>query len=295
VRALTITDLPLDILRIIFNDFQEDAVTEGWAWHRRVCWMHHNSQKSHRRRRAIRKLRLVSRLFCELASPLLFPILHLQLSQSSLDLANNITSSPAIAAGVRGVRVSLRYRPKEHADDIARYQDSRLRMLEEQARAAEYQCEPYEWGGAEDEDSEAAGLRRALDNFYQMREEWAAYVAVGRVQAAEGPLPEYQDRLRQGHAEFCRLHREQRRLLRDAAFANSLAAAVARMPNASSFAIDDAPGRDSDYDDISLLIDTEKLSQSMSAPLSWREIEDDSTEAAEAGRPTAGLECVRLL
>jgi hypothetical protein len=293
VRPLTINDLPLDILRIIFNHFHENTLTEGWRSHRRVSWAHHDPQKSHRRRRwTIRKLRLVSRLFCELASPLLFPILHLQLSQSSLDLANNIASSPLIAAGVWGVRVSLRYRPKQHAKDIARYHDSRLLMLEKQAREVEHQCKNY-WSG-DVENPEAAERQRTLDSFHRMREEWAEYVEVSREQgqAAEGPLSEYQDMLRQGHAEFGRLHREQRRLLKDADFANSLAVAVARMPHAGSFAIDDRLGRNSDYDDTSLLTDTERLSQFMSAPLSWLEIEDESTEAR---RPTAGLECVRLL
>lgn len=60
---------------------------------------------------AIQNLRLVCRTFCNLASPLLCPYLYLEISYESIDRAKGLLKNPRIACGLRGIRLSLAYRP----------------------------------------------------------------------------------------------------------------------------------------------------------------------------------------
>ncbi|KAK4155998.1 hypothetical protein C8A00DRAFT_13005 [Chaetomidium leptoderma] len=262
LRPLNIADLPLEILRIIFNDFEDDAVTESWRRHR-VSWDWYMLNDTRERQREIR--------------------------------------SPAIAAGVRGIEVSLAYRPKEYADSIDVFKAARLDVLSQQRNYCEYLCDGASWGPlvpADDEeedehpDGRAAELRNALIKYGRLARHWDKYVdAIHRGETA-GEQPsgcKYQEVLRLGYAEYCRLHQEQRRLLRDATFANALASSVARMPNARSFVFVDKWDPDTEYEDQPLLHDADMLSRFMSAPLKWPEIEDDREQ------PARELECARLL
>ncbi|KAL2126313.1 hypothetical protein VTI74DRAFT_1205 [Chaetomium olivicolor] len=294
LRSFKITDLPLDILRIIFSHFQDDAITEGRDRGHAVVWYRYHAGSTEKRR-TVRSLRLVSLLFCELAIPLLFPILQVQLSQSSLDLAEKIANNPAIAAGVRGIRVSLAYRPKEIADDITRYLNMRLTLLQDEGGCYEFQYEPYlYWGLDHSEDGEdGAGVARlcqALDTCHLLREEWQKYMtAVGCGETPEEPLHEQQERFQEG---FCRLQREQYRLLQEATFATALATAVARMPNARSLTFVDEPGPHVDFGNASLLADLDMIPVYLPPALTWQEFEDENEEAEG---PAAGLECARVL
>jgi hypothetical protein len=290
LRPLKVTDLPLEVLRIVFNHFQEDAITESRVWHRSIKWQLYHPQQSRKRLETILKTRLVCRLFCELATPLLFPILHIQLNQASLDFVDRISKIPAMAASVQGIRLSLGYRPKDFADSLAQYKEMRLATLMGNARHIRSQYARHYSEG--DTRTEAVAMRQALDNADNMRREWGEYVdAVGLGEVVpEESLSEYQKVLRHGHAEFRGLHEEQDQLLRDRLFADSLASAVARMPNARSFAFLHEPGPDADIDDVTLLTNNEFLSRFMSSPLEWREIEQGSREVQPAE-----LECARLM
>lgn len=111
---LNITDLPLDILRLIFDAFGEPATgRRGYA----VSWSRYNAVTTIERRKTIGNARLTCRLFWQHASPLMFPVLRLQVTQSSLDLADRISRSPLIASGVRGILISLASWPKQLADE----------------------------------------------------------------------------------------------------------------------------------------------------------------------------------
>ncbi len=128
-QPLKVTDLPLDILRLIFDRFQEPA--RGHPDHA-VLWSEYNTAATCERRKTIASLRLTCRIFSQLASPLMFPVLRLQVTQFSLDLANNISRSPLLASGVRGILLSLAVWPKQLADDktrFARFSVDRLMKL----------------------------------------------------------------------------------------------------------------------------------------------------------------------
>jgi hypothetical protein len=233
----------------------------------------------------------------------MYPILRVQLSQASLEFVDKISNSPAIAAGVRGIRISLGYRPSEYADSIARYTNVRLAYLKEREERYAYEYDPYyeDYEEEDEEDSEderQEAVREALRNFGRLEAEWDAYVdAVSHGEVASGctctPCKE-QEILRTGHAEFRRLSEEQNRLLQGGTFASSLASAVSRMPNARSFNfVDDWNPNGTCHGDMDLFNDVEVLSRFMTAPLTWHEIEIQNQK--EIGEVPVKLECARLL
>ncbi len=290
LRPLKIIDLPLEILHLIFDNFQHDAITEAARSDLRVDLSYYSVGEEERRRRTVQRLRLVCRRFCELATPLLFPILRVQLSQASLDFAHKVSKNPGMAAGVRGIRIWLGYRPKAYADSIARYTDVRLgplKGLERRCRREYKQYERRDYNGEseneveeeEEEGQAAAKLRQLLEECRRLRRAWSEYVD-WRVHLGEAT-----EILIKGYAEFRRLHQEQRRLLGGGNFAHSLASAVARMPNACLIAFVE---NWSDNEE-PVLGNPEALSQFMSSPLSWRQIENDR------GDLDVDLDCARIL
>ncbi|KAK4035099.1 hypothetical protein C8A01DRAFT_18179 [Parachaetomium inaequale] len=245
LRSLKITDLPLEILRIIFDQFQDHTVANSGMWCR----------------------------------------------DASLNLAEMISKSPAIAAGVRGIHISLAYRPKQHANSLFRYMHTRLAALQKHERYFNYEIAPHRYRGPEEEEEEderTKAMRQALDNCRRLRDEWREYLrAVFRGGTPNEPLSKYQEILQRGHAEFRRLHQEQWQLLQNGTFSNTLASIVARMPNARSFIFVDEFDPDAGYDEDICLSSTEMLSRFMPTPLSWQEAEDGRGEA-----DGAELQCV---
>ncbi len=132
----------------MFREFEnEDDQHHVREWEPRVRWASWGDMRWEQTRlRTLGTLRLVCRLFADLVAPLLFPVLSIDVSQASLDLAAAISKNPAIAAGVRGVRVYLGRRPREYADSIARFRDVRLAAVKEMGRYFESELEFYDWG-----------------------------------------------------------------------------------------------------------------------------------------------------
>jgi hypothetical protein len=116
---VTFLNLPTDILREILDYFQ---FVDGDG-KKISCKDHHQllTKESKARRQAMQRVRLVCRSLCQLASPLLCPVLRVGLSYRSLDAVRHLSQNPFIAAGVRGIVVSLDYRPQELATDLTRY------------------------------------------------------------------------------------------------------------------------------------------------------------------------------
>jgi hypothetical protein len=303
LRPLKVTSLPSDVLRIVFSDFQEDFVANAGRLLRNVDWHgYFRLEESRRRRQTVCNLRLVCRLFRDLASPLMYPMLRVQLSQSFLDFVDKISKIPAIASGVRGIRISLGYRPRAYADNIARYTNVRLAYLKEREQRYAYEHDPYYTEDLDDdderdsEDERQLELRQALKNYAQLEAEWNAYVdAVSRGEVKpDCQLSEEQEILRTGYAEFRRLSEEQHRLLQDGTFATALASAVARMPNARSFNfVDDWDPNGTTHGGTDLFNDVGVLSKFLAAPLTWHEIEIQNQK--ENDEVPVRLECARLL
>ncbi|KAK3305930.1 uncharacterized protein B0T15DRAFT_396829, partial [Chaetomium strumarium] len=221
LQPITIVDLPLDILRIIFNEFHYDRVFSD--------------------------------------------------SRSSLDIADVICQRPHIACGVHGIQVCLAYRPKEYADSLVRYTTSRLTNLSLYVRLRYDLCAVD--GG------DTSLLQEEADSWLKLSADWEDYCREfdgggASREVPEGYLTPYREMLRQGYAEFRRLHEEQRRLLSDGSFANALAAAIAQLPNAHCLSFVDDVERHADLEG-SLLNDAGRFSRMMQAQPQWREIDDD--------------------
>ena len=301
LRPLKIADLPPELLHMAFRYLQ--APKEIPICHTIAGQYAHDGSS----RQDVRNARLVCRLFRDLATPLLFSVLCLQLSQSSLDVLDRISRIPAMATGVRVVRLSLAYRPREYADNISHYMHARFSGLGRHRVHVETQLKSPPTSSTRDgEASEApnpAELQQALKNHTILQEQWASYVStvelrlrtVGLRRSARNlkPPSEYQQILQNGHDEFRRLREEQLRLLRDGSFANDLASAISRMPNARSFNFlyEETDETVNPAYSASLLNNAEILSRFMARPLSQEELEFGS----DGVRGSPELESASLL
>ncbi len=284
IRRLKVTDLPLEILRLIFDNFQGQAVKNG---DRVVDWAIYRQPESLDGPQTVRNARLVSRLFCELATPLMFPVLRVQISQSSLDLAEKISKCPRMAAGVRGIQVSLGYRPEELAYDILQFGETRLADLEVLQKMCDAaRTQRVTLGHMVVDQQRLADLDKALLNMSDLWDDWVGYMdSVGLSESDSEntppakPLTQYQDMLLTAHDEFALLHDEQYNLLHISTFLNTLVSAIRRMGNVRSLRFTDRmdPQRlnhDTPDNYLLPLIDMTRLHQFLVAPLPWDVLEN---------------------
>ena len=184
-----------------------------------------------------------------------------------------------MAAGVKGIRVYLDRRPREYAESITRFQDVHLAAVGELESSFRGELELYESGvystergeGGEEERWEWWELSQGVEACCLLRSEWSEYIGSAPNSEPEtyhAPLTEYQEGLSKGYTEFRRIYDEQYRLLQHGTYANTLAAAVARMPNARSlgFFEYDKP-TEMELEDSLVTSDYEALSQLITRPL----------------------------
>jgi hypothetical protein len=289
-RPINILDLPTDILHNVFDHFRDPQTTvQG-----KVKFTHKRKYRGRRddstdRRQTIQSARLVCQLFNQLASPLLCPILQVQLDQASLDLANDISRSPLIAAGVRGIQVVVDYRPEELATDLSRFKDQRKKDLSRLYNRCSYYAETWFLGGYDENDDTICPLplreyNEAMDYYHSMCSAWDGCVRPADENANEDGTAndadslEHQRVLRQCHEEYRQKHDEQHQLITDGSFVNMLAASVSQMTHCSSLRFVDSIDNylDLSSENPTLLLsksNTEDLSQFMATPQNWRTIE----------------------
>lgn len=286
IRSLNVTELPSEILGLLFDEFKARDTS--------LC--DHEADECRQRKadnleryRTVRSARLVCRLFCELGSPRMFPLLRLQVSQSSLDLVVKVSRAPHIAVGVRGILISLATWPQYLADDIIPFTDARLANLR-----ALVPTRPVGTPGLKMANGWSWALRDI--NLTRLGKAWSAYVdALDQehgISPLGQPLSEDQEILCEGHRTFYRLYQEQCQLLSDGSFAKILATAAARMGNSDCLVFDDAMTLGEHT--ASWLYDkpafnkAEILSYFLAKPVSWREMEQDQRGPTE-------LPCARML
>ena len=143
---INVLDLPRGILFSIFDCFRYLRVWGNSKWR-----YDRPNDDSTLNCQTIQSARLVCRLFHQLASPLLCPILQVRIDQASLDLVNDISRSPLIAAGVRSIQVVLDYRPKELATDLSRFKDYRKEDLYQIWKSCDWRAESLYLGGYDDD------------------------------------------------------------------------------------------------------------------------------------------------
>jgi hypothetical protein len=124
----TILDLPEEILLDIFCSFES-----GFPVHDPSEPYNLGIAKDSNRLEFLGNNRLVCRTFNRLISPLLCPIVRVSLCSGSIDRLEGLSRNPLIAQGIRGIKLSLLFRPRAIATDFGRYHahaDSVLAGLE---------------------------------------------------------------------------------------------------------------------------------------------------------------------
>ncbi|KAH8901272.1 hypothetical protein GQ53DRAFT_835137 [Thozetella sp. PMI_491] len=283
----SIRDLPLDILREIFDflPLRSNRIRHWGRSHDIVT---------------ICNARLSCRLFYEIASPHLIPLLEVQLDQQSLDTAVGLLNNPFIAAGIYEIRLMLQYRPREVADSLEYFAAIRKLDLHVAIADGDYHNGPVAADFQMGSEMELPRSFWSYETTYQcIQDAWDAYVkpkdddstggaeGVNRADPTEesGPMhgAEYKERrlkyqkiLVEGYDEFRRKQLEQDRLLQGQFFVNSLASAMSSMKHPVSLTFTDEVNSwciRSREGPVAMLHDPNELSRIIAYPLSWRTIE----------------------
>ncbi|CAH0025321.1 unnamed protein product [Clonostachys rhizophaga] len=122
-RPTGMLSLSVELLDQIFRCFDHSFVDRGGI---DLDLIHEQSAED---RRTIQHLRLVCRLFHNVASPILFTVMRISLDKQSLDRAQCIVQHPIFGASVRGIQVYLEYRPASLASEMREYVEFQKRSL----------------------------------------------------------------------------------------------------------------------------------------------------------------------
>jgi hypothetical protein len=277
IRSLHILNLPEDILYEIFS-YEQASLTNV---HTRV---YTRLKEEKERIKNVQNVRLVCRLFNEFASPHLFPYLQVELQMESLLRAERISKIPHLAKGVHGISVGLQYRPQEMAASLKYFKIRKEQDLIEWYRTCDYMTEFEDHENYEKAPDDYKANRQAMDNHGEIGMAWNSeslrHMRKMRKSGSE-PYEEYevyQHILLEGYEKFQRLHREQFALIMDGTFSRTLAACMARMPQADSlFMTDSMDDRDKylySYPDGSIVLNNpDKLADYIVYPCTWDMIE----------------------
>lgn len=220
VRALNLLDLPVELLANVFDFFKHPALLIQGG----VYWRIEEKDESNARSRRVETLknaRLVCRLFNTLVSPLLYPILRLNVDSASLDRLRGISASPSLRSGIRGIKLNLNYCFENIAMDEMRF----LRVVRTEINDFFSYCE-HEY---EDVDDRAEPTRKgnmlisSAISFCQDEGLMEANTSLEREDY------QYVDALRRGYLNYRDLHLEQTRLLQHGHFAHSLATSLSHL------------------------------------------------------------------
>jgi hypothetical protein len=233
--------------------------------------------------KTIQSARLVCSLFNRLASPLLCPVVTVQLDRASLDRADEISRTPFIAEGVRSIDVVLHYRPKELADDMRRYKKQRRKDLRTFIHGCDYFAETWSLGEYDEDDETICKhplrvYNKAIEHLCAASSAWKDYFNQSDVAAIDESTLRYREILRRGHEEYRRKHEEQYWLIMNGSFVGTLASAISRMRRCGSLDFVDEISETiylepSSADPTLMSTNPEELPRLMAAPFNWRTIE----------------------
>ncbi|KAF7176380.1 hypothetical protein CNMCM7691_002509 [Aspergillus felis] len=276
IRPMTIVDLPADILLQIFGYFRDARIRKqaqiDWRSLFRGC-------EPDIARKTIRQVRLVCSFFNDLASPLLCPILRVDLDQESLNGAVELLKRPRIAQGVHGIQVGLQYRPKELVMDCAKFKDYCRKQLEEMANDCEWHAEVCSHEGHESDDETVCPYQEAISNYYKICRSWDCYFNSDESDenddVTESEADEHMEILVRGYSKYRKKHEEQLHLITTGSFVTTLASCISQLPNTVALGFTDEMEQLYDWRQPTVLLrDTSLLPGMMSAALMWSKIED---------------------
>jgi len=165
----SILDLPKEILLEIFSYFDSK-----FPFHDPSAYRKPQASEARDRLGFFGSNRLVCRSFNELISPLLCPVISVSLSSRSMDRLEGLSRNPLIAQGIRGISISLLFRPHAIATSFSRYHayaDSLLRKLEGEC---DYHTEFQEYEQADNSDDAVAwrNYGDAWEEILKIRRAW---------------------------------------------------------------------------------------------------------------------------
>lgn len=181
----TILDLPKELLLDIFGYFVEDFPNNDPSKNYR-CGSEQLTLLSNNR--------LVCLAFNTLLSPLLCPVVRVSLCLGSIDRLEGLFRNPLIAQGIRGIAISLRFRPRAVADDFKRYYAHARSILDGLERECDWYTEFQEYE-RDDESDEAVTWHKYNEAWSRIRHVSAAWRKEAmsretRLEGAENPKEE---------------------------------------------------------------------------------------------------------
>ncbi|CAI6089648.1 unnamed protein product [Clonostachys chloroleuca] len=231
-RDIQLMDLSVELLAMITNQFRYSASLDQTAEEDFIGPFSRSDLQT------VQSLRLVSRLFNSLSSPLLYPIVRLSLSQKSLDRVQAVCSNHLIASGVRAIHVGLEYHPAELVRDLngwLHYNIDRLNMkrrrlsslLAQNAFRRKVAAEAGNVERAKHFHEAMEDIRQAMDRSrvvrFAMRQMMSSGTELVPDKSDEERVSRYRVLVRHCHDEFSRAYEEQVRLLLDKSFVSSVA------------------------------------------------------------------------
>ncbi|CAG9994658.1 unnamed protein product [Clonostachys byssicola] len=246
-RATKLTDLSTELLRMILSNFEYSAPIDGTFEEDIVPGFPVED------RQTVQSLRLVSRLFNTLASPLLCPVVRLQVDEASFNRVRDIKRRPLIASGVRAFSISLEYRPTLLARDLGTWLRNRRQQIDTDVLRLERRrnLSRREDGSNPDPMRQADLLEEStsLDAAWQRARLYTvarrqlldplAFLdpPVSREGLAEEDIVRYKELILNSHAAFASAYSHQAQLIWNRSFVRAVArlATKARLPVALEF------------------------------------------------------------
>jgi hypothetical protein len=261
----SILDLPNEILLDIFGYFDAKFPVHDPSSYRRQP-----ATYARERLEILGTNRLVCRTFNELISPLLCPVVSISLSSGSMDRLEGLSRNPLIAQGIRGVSVSLLFRPHAIATNFLRYHayaDSYLRKLEGECG---YYTEFQEYEQADNSDDAVAW--RNYDSLQQIYIAKPDPRADGGDQTAAGA----QAILRSCFEKYAMAHADEASIISDGFFVHSVVRALSRCDsrNFAWFNEDQLGEEMLTKKAITIATDENALVQALTQGHEWLSIED---------------------
>ncbi|CAH0055687.1 unnamed protein product [Clonostachys solani] len=273
--------VPTEVWEQVFYEFRDNNYTSSGQINWRSYAYRHRDHVSEALA-TLQSLRLTCRVFNHIASPLLCTFLRLELSQSSLDRLTGLSKNAFIIKGLRGIQLSLAYRPRELAHDIASYMRNKLETLHFQfiphcqieTESLSRSCTTQEGG------PRGYRLFKCLDEYEALSSEWETHIQGQDSQIWPQDPGSYQHILRQSFELYKSLHEEQCELLMSGSFVHTIAATTAKTQHPIALNVhdhvfwysDDNDFSDEDYS-TELILNRAKLSRLLLQPHSWEELE----------------------
>ncbi|RAH68487.1 uncharacterized protein BO66DRAFT_440100 [Aspergillus aculeatinus CBS 121060] len=283
MRPLTILDLPDDLLLQILELFQDVRVNKN-----KIIWWNQDIPgyigrnlhpvQAQIYRKTISDIRLVCHVFNDLASPLLCPILFVNLDQESLERAVHLSRCPHVAKGILGIKVGLAFRVKDHETDCESFARHHHNILASELEAWKMNVKHLDSAQSSHTlDAQLLAPPTALGlvevNFYHMSLAMKPYIFTkknDKITIDKSLVRELRATFRQAQKENIRKRSLQVQLVRSGSFVSSLAACFARMPRAESVGFCDAA--ESPVPHRYALLDRYRFLEALCHPLRWDEV-----------------------